>query len=225
MGHRDLRQRRRGGAGLGGVRRRQRSGAHAAPAVHRRLGEPRDPAEEPALRLRPGDPHGGRAYRRDRFRRRPRGGAARAGGDGGDPRHQRGILQGTAGGNRRPGEAAGHSGPGGRRLGAPAAPKPVAATRRRHGDLQRGEVPARAADQRTAARQQEPGAGGVAQRIAASGVRPADEGVEGGRDRRAGRARLLAQRTRRGGRTAPLARGPAGDRAPRRRGAVASAAR
>ena len=44
--------------GIGGVRRRQRSGAHAAPAVHRRQGEPRHPAEEPALRLRPGDPHG-----------------------------------------------------------------------------------------------------------------------------------------------------------------------
>ena len=112
-----------------------------------------------------------------------------------------------------------HSDPGGRRFGTSAAAEPVAATRRRHGDLQRRKIPARAADQRTAARQQEPGAGGVAQRLAASGVRAADEGVEGGRDRRAGRGRILAERARRGGRTAALARGPAGDRTPRRRGA------
>ena len=93
-------------------------------------------------------------------------------------------------------------------------PSPWLAARRRHGDLQRRKVPARTADQRIAARQEEPGAGGVAQRLAASGVRPADEGVEGGRDRRTGRGRVLAEGARRGGGTAPLARGPAGDRAP-----------
>ena len=96
-------------------------------------------------------------------------------------------------------------------------PSPWLHARRRYGDLQRRQIPARTADQRAAARQEEPGAGGVAQRIAAPGVRAADEGVEGRRDRRPGRRRILAERARRSGRTAALARGPAGDRAPRRR--------
>ena len=67
-------------------------------------------------------------------------------------------------------------------------------------DLQRRQVPARAADQRPAARQQAAVPGGVAQRLAASGAGPADEGVEGGHRRRRRRARILVRRARRGGR-------------------------
>ena len=51
MGHRYLRQRRRGGARDGRLRRRQRPGEDAAAAVHRRHGQPRHHPEEAALRL------------------------------------------------------------------------------------------------------------------------------------------------------------------------------
>ena len=63
-------------------------------------------------------------------------------------------------------------------------PSPWLAARRRSRDLQRRQVPARPADQRAAARQQAAVPGGVAQRLAAPGARPADEGVEGGHHRR-----------------------------------------
>ena len=64
------------------------------------------------------------------------------------------------------------------------AAEPVARARRRPRRLQRRQVPARPADQRPAARHEAIGPGGLAQRLAAPGAGPADEGVEGGHRRR-----------------------------------------
>ena len=103
-------------------------------------------------------------------------------------------------------QAARHPGDGRCGLGTYRAAEPVAGARRRHGDLQRRKIPARAADQRPVARPQGPDPGGVAQCLAAPGVRARHEGVEGGRDRRAGRARGLVRASRPGGGAGALER-------------------
>ena len=96
MGHRDVRQRRGARARDRGLRRRQRSGEDAAAAVHRWHGQPRGHAAQPALCLRPGDPHDRHAHRRDRHRGRAGRGARRAGGDDRGARHARGAWLAAA---------------------------------------------------------------------------------------------------------------------------------
>ena len=66
------------------------------------------------------------------------------------------------------------------------------------------------------ARQQETRRGGVAQRLAAPGAGPADEGVEGGHHRRPRRARTLVRRARPRRRAAEMARRLRHDRRPGR---------
>ena len=84
-------------------------------------------------------------------------------------------------------------------------------------DLQRRQVSARAADQRPAARLEAAGPGGLAQRLAASGAGPADEGIEGGHRRRPRRARALVRGAWPRGRAPAMVRRPRGHRRAGRR--------
>ena len=126
MGHRHLRQRRRGGARHRRLRRRQRPGEDAAPAVHRRHGQPRHHPGEAALRLRPGGADDRLPDRRDRHPRRSRRGARRAGRAGRAARQAGASDQRAARGDRRGLQAARHPDHGRRRLRAYRAAEPVA---------------------------------------------------------------------------------------------------
>ena len=205
-GDRHLRQRRRGRARDGSVRRRQRSGEDAAPAVHRRNGKPGHHPEYPAFRLRPGGADDRVPSGRDRDPRGSRCGARRAGCNGRAARQTRAPRELAARGDRRDRQTPRYPDYGRRGLRASRAAEPVAHPRRRSRRLQRRQIFARPADQRAVAGLETTGAGGLVQCFTAPGTGPPDESIEGGHHRCFDRSRALVRGARPRSRAAAMVR-------------------